>query len=66
MAWANFVKEGAPQSEDWAITEALLRSKPWVSPEYAKTLFKGNLEAVQIRPRGRPIKKTLPQHGQLN
>ena len=59
MAWANWIKEGAPYSEDRAITEALLRSKPWVSPEYAKTLFKGNLEALQIRPRGRPIKKTL-------
>ena len=60
MAWANWIKEGAPYSEDRAITEALLRSKPWVSPEYAKTLFKGNLEALQIRPRGRPIKKDPP------
>ena len=59
MAWANWVKEGGSYSEDRAITEALLRSKPWVSPEYAKTLFKSNLEAMQIRPRGRPIKKTL-------
>jgi putative transposase len=57
MAWANLVKEGAPHSEDRVITEALLRSKPWLSPEYAKTLFKGNLEATQIRPRGRPVKK---------
>jgi hypothetical protein len=60
MAWANWVKEGAPHWEDLAITEALLRSKPWVSPEYAKTLFKGNLDAMQIRPRGRPIKKRAP------
>jgi len=56
MAWANFVKEGAPHSEDQAISEALLRSKPWVSPEYAKTLFKADAEALQIRPRGRPVK----------
>jgi len=60
MAWANWVKEGAPYSEDRAITEAILRSKPWASPEYAKTLFKDNLEAMQIRPRGRPIKKDPP------
>jgi putative transposase len=64
MAWANLVKEGAPNGEDHAITEALLRSKPWVSPEYAKTLFKGNQDAMQIRPRGRPIKKTLPHFSQ--
>jgi hypothetical protein len=32
-----------------------------VSPEYAKTLFKGGLEAIQIRPRGRPIKNSHPQ-----
>jgi putative transposase len=60
MAWANLVKEGAPHWEDGVITEALLRSKPWISPEYAKTLFKENLEAIQIRPRGRPIKKQPP------
>jgi putative transposase len=66
MAWADFVKEGAPHWEDRIITEAILRSKPWVSPEYAKTLFKGNLEVMQIRPRGRPIKKTLPQYDQLS
>jgi putative transposase len=59
MAWANLVKEGAPHWEDRIITEALLRSKPWVSAEYAKTLFKDNLETMQIRPRGRPIKKQL-------
>jgi putative transposase len=56
MAWANFVKEGAPHREDREISEALLRSKPWVSPEYAKTLFKADAEALQIRPRGRPVK----------
>jgi putative transposase len=60
MAWSDFVKEGGPHWEDRAITEALLRSKPWVSPEYAKTLFKGDLEAMQIRARGRPIKKQPP------
>jgi putative transposase len=60
MAWANIIKEGAPHSEDRAITEALLRSKPWVSPGYAKILFKDKLEAMQIRPRGRPTKRPSP------
>lgn len=59
IAWANYIKEGAPHWEDREITDALLRSKPWVSPEYAKTLFKGDLELIQVRPRGRPIKKSL-------
>ena len=56
MAWADFVKEGAPHYEDRQITEALLRSKPWMTAEYAKTLFKGNLDVISIRGRGRPIK----------
>jgi putative transposase len=56
MAWAAFVKEGAPHWEDRQITEALTRSKPWVSDVYAKSLFKGNPELVAIRYRGRPKK----------
>jgi putative transposase len=66
MAWSDFVKEGAPHSEDRAITEALVRSKPWVSPEYAKTLFKGNIEGIQIRSRGRPIKTVIHNKADLN
>lgn len=65
MAWANFVKEGAPHREDREITEALLRSKPWVSPEYAKTLFKGDAEALRIRPRGRPVRNPVPETAQI-
>ncbi len=56
MAWASFVKEGAPHWEDMQITESLIRSKPWVSDIYAKKLFKDNLSATQIRHRGRPRK----------
>jgi putative transposase len=59
MAWASFVKEGAPHGEDQQITEALIRSKPWVSDAYAKKLFKENPEQVMIRYRGRP-KKLIP------
>jgi putative transposase len=57
MAWAQFVKEGAPHWEDRQITDALLRSKPWVSEDYAKRLFKDNPQIVQIRYRGRPRKE---------
>jgi len=56
MAWAGFVKEGAPHWEDKQITQSLLRSKPWVSDIYAKTIFKENPELAQIRHRGRPKK----------
>jgi len=56
MRWAAFVKEGAPHWEDQQITEALLRSKPWISDSYAKKLFKDNPEQVLIRRRGRPKK----------
>jgi len=59
MAWASFVKEGAPHWEDQQITEALIRSKPWVSDIYAKKLFKENPEQVMIRYRGRPKKLKL-------
>jgi putative transposase len=59
MAWASFVKEGAPHGEDQQITEALIRSKPWVSDIYAKKLFKENPEQIMIRYRGRP-KKLIP------
>ena len=56
MTWAGFVKEGAPHWEDRQITEALVRSKPWVSDIYAKKLFKDNLDQTLIRYRGRPKK----------
>ena len=56
MTWAVFVKEGAPHWEDRQITEALVRSKPWVSDIYAKNLFKDNPEQTLIRHRGRPKK----------
>ncbi|CAM3680287.1 transposase [Polynucleobacter brandtiae] len=58
MAWATFVKEGAPYWEDQQITEALLRSKPWMRDVYAQKLFKNNPEQVKIRRRGRPKKIT--------
>jgi putative transposase len=56
MTWAGFVKEGAPHWEDRQITEALVRSKPWVSDIYAKKLFKDNPDHALIRHRGRPKK----------
>jgi putative transposase len=59
MTWATFVKEGAPHWEDRQITEALVRSKPWVSDIYAKKLFKDNPEQTLIRYRGRPKKLIL-------
>ena len=59
MRWAAFVKEGAPHWEDQQITEALVRSKPWISDSYAKKLFKDNPEQVLIRRRGRPKKINL-------
>ena len=59
MVWAEFVKEGAPHWEDQQITEALIRSKPWVSDNYAKKLFKDCPEQVLIRHRGRPKKLKL-------
>lgn len=59
MKWAAFVKEGAPHWEDQQITEALVRSKPWISDSYAKKLFKDNPEQVLIRRRGRPKKLIL-------
>jgi len=56
MTWAAFLKEGAPHWEDRQITEALVRSKPWISDVYAKKLFKDNPEQALIRRRGRPKK----------
>ena len=56
MAWSAFVKDGAPHWEDRQITEALVRSKPWVSDIYAKKLFKDNPELTLMRHRGRPKK----------
>jgi putative transposase len=58
MTWAGFVKEGAPHWEDRQITEALVRSKPWISDIYAKKLFKDNPNQALIRYRGRPKKLT--------
>jgi putative transposase len=56
MAWKKFVGEGAPHWEDRQITEALIRSKPWVSDSFAKVLFKNQPEVALIRSRGRPKK----------
>jgi putative transposase len=56
MAWSVFVKDGAPHWEDCQITEALVRSKPWVSDIYAKKLFKDNPDLTLMRHRGRPKK----------
>ncbi|MBU3612629.1 transposase [Polynucleobacter sp. MG-27-Goln-C1] len=56
MTWAGFVKEGAPHWEDRQITEALVRSKPWVSDIFAKKLFKDDPDQTLIRYRGRPKK----------
>jgi len=56
MGWAAYVKEGAPHWEDRQITESLLRSKPWVSENYAKKLFRDRQDLMQIRYRGRPRK----------
>jgi len=56
MAWSVFVKDGAPHWEDRQITEALVRSKPWVSDIYAKKLFKDNPDLTLMRHRGRPKK----------
>ena len=56
MTWAGFVKEGAPHWEDRQITEALVRSKPWVSDIYAKKLSKDHPDHALIRHRGRPKK----------
>jgi putative transposase len=61
MTWAAFVREGVPHWEDRQITDALLRSKPWVSNIYAKNLFKDNPEQALIRQRGRP-KKLIPSN----
>ena len=58
MTWATFVKEGAPHWEDRQITEALIRSKPWVSDIFAKKLFKDDPGQALIRYRGRPKKLT--------
>jgi putative transposase len=56
MAWAVFVKDGAPHWEDREITEALMRSKPWISASCAKSLFKATPELLLMRQRGRPKK----------
>lgn len=59
MAWSAFVREGAPYWEDRQITEALVRSKPWVSDIFAQKLFKDKPEQILIRYRGRPKKINL-------
>lgn len=59
MAWSSFVKEGAPHWEDQEITEAITRSKPWLSESCAKKLFKDQSDQILIRRRGRPKKLIL-------
>ena len=54
LAWQHFVKEGAPHQEDLEITEYLLKSKPWVTAATAEQFFRNQLDALQIRSRGRP------------
>lgn len=56
MSWSGFVKDGAPHWEDRQITDVLLRSKPWISEQCAKKLFKHDLGQTLIRHRGRPRK----------
>jgi len=56
LAWANFVREGAPNHEDQKITAHILRSKPWLSPEFRAKNQKLGLDDWLIKPRGRPKK----------
>lgn len=56
LAWVAFVREGAPDHENHLITEHLIRSRPWISPEFIKQNQKINLEQWQLKPRGRPKK----------
>lgn len=56
LAWANFVQEGAPNQEEQAITAHILRSKPWVSPDFRSQNYKFGLDQGLIKPRGRPKK----------
>lgn len=56
LAWANFVQEGAPNQEEEAITAHILRSKPWVSPDFRSQNYKYGLDQGLIKPRGRPKK----------
>ena len=65
MAWAGFIKEGAPHWEDRQITETLLRSKPWLSDTLALKLLKERPDQLAIRHRGRPKKdKTVTEAAQ--
>ncbi len=54
--WASFVREGAAHWEDRQITECLMKSKPWVTENFAQKHFKDKLELISIRYRGRPSK----------
>ncbi len=56
LAWAAFVREGAPHHEDLVIAEHLIRSRPWVSPEFIKENPKWSLDQWQLKARGRPKK----------
>lgn len=56
LAWAGYVREGSSHHEDHTITEHLIRSRPWVSPEFIKQNPKLNLDQWQLKPRGRPKK----------
>lgn len=59
LAWAAYVKEGAPQHETQTITDHVLRSKPWVSPEFrAKTPALASDQWL-IKQRGRPKNMSL-------
>jgi putative transposase len=57
LAWAAFVREGPSDHEDHAITEHLIRSRPWISPEFIKQNPKLNLDQWQLKARGRPKKQ---------
>jgi len=57
LAWATFVREGASHYEDHAITEHLIRSRPWISPQFIKQNPKLSLDQWQLKPRGRPKKQ---------
>ena len=56
LAWTNFVREGSSVEEEQTITAHILRSKPWVSPEFRARNQKFGQDAWLIKPRGRPKK----------
>ncbi len=56
LAWGVFGGGGGPHHEDRAITEHLIRSRPWVSVEFIQRNPKLSLDRWQLKPRGRPKK----------